>query len=427
MIYHKVGDTHWGDSAKGKLINLLIRLGIIRNLKVVSRFNGGPNAGHTVINGDLNAKLHGLPSSILNVELWSLIAQGCVVDGDNLLDVEIPDVGKLGVGFGKLRIAREAFTVLPWHKLIERLDAEALGKTNRDTTMRGIGPAYSDAVGRYGILVGDLLDPDVLKTKVHENLILKNRIPGIAAQGWQCDQVTDQLLLLGERLRPYIVEMDAFLEHVAGPDDAVLLEGAQGAGLDREAPGYPYVTSSGLTTHDAAKIFRIRPEEWGYIFGVCKAYSTSVGRRAFPTHQQGEVGDRIARRGNEVGTTTGRNRDCGWFDAVMLRHAVRVDMITHLFVTKLDVLDEEPELKICVAYEHDGQDRQYPPRIGMNGWQARYETLPGWQQSTRGITKLEDLPRNARKYVDRITELAEVPLAGISTGPDTDESIWLLR
>jgi len=417
---HKVGDTHWGDSGKGKLIDLLILLGFLSRLKAVARYNGGPNAGHTVKRLELEAKLHGLPSSVLHPSIWSLIAPMCAVNGENLLGTEIPDFLKLGIGLEKLRIAREAFTILPWHLRIEELEAEALGKTNRDTTFRGIGPAYSDAVGRYGVTIGDLLDPDVLRVRVTENLAIKNRIAGIPEMGWNVDSMTDRLLRLGDQLRP-------FLDEVLADGDSLLLEGAQGVALDRESPCYPYVTSSGVTTHDAAKIFHLRPEDWGYIFGVCKAYCTSVGRRDFPTKLTDGVGDRLATRGHEFGTTTGRKRDCGWLDGVMLRHAIRTDLVTHLFITKLDVLDEEPELRICVAYEHDGEKRELPPRMGLHGWKPVYVELPGWQTSTRGMKRLEDLPSNARRYVDRVVELADVPLAGISTGPDTEETIWLLN
>lgn len=426
MKVRGIFDTHWGDSGKGKVVDFVLSGPWKGKIRVVARWNGGPNAGHTVVRNGQKTILHMLPSSILCEDVFSLIAPMCVVDVEELLNNEMPAVKTIsGTDFAKFRISQEAFTIMPWHKALETLEEEALGKTKRDTTNRGIGPAYRDIVGRYGITIGDLLDPPTLERKLDENLKVKTGLmPKLIAMLPTFSRIRYDYLALGEQLRPHVVQTDEFLAKMMPADEVLLLEGAQGTGLDVMSPSYPYVTSSGLTIHDASKIFRLNPSDWEYVLGVCKAYTTSVGFRYFPTLLDNEQGERLRNRGHEYGATTGRPRNCGWLDAVMLRHAVQMNLFTHLVITKLDILDPEPVIQVCTKYSQNGYLLEYPPRLDLSQCQPVYESQPGWLASTRGAVELDELPGNAQVYLRRIQDLAKTDILAVSTGPDTKETIW---
>lgn len=423
--YDSVLGLQWGDEGKGKYLDFILNYLYQGMISLVARWNGGTNAGHTIVRGNQKIALHGPPSGIIS-DVDCLIAPMCVVNIPTLLDTEIADLKKQGFGCERFHVANEAFTILPWHTAIEGFEEEALGKSKRDTTLRGIGPAYGDITRRYGIPIGVLMDPEELFKRVQENLAIKNMMDQFRDLNLNAEAVTAELLALGERIAPYTVEMDSYIESTLGNNGTMLFEGAQGSGLDYIlSPSYPYVSSSGMTTSDIEKIFRVNPSDWRNIHGVMKAYVTSVGYRIFPTKQDNDIGGQMRQRGGEFGTTTGRPRDCGWLDLVMVRLAIKANRTTGIFITKLDVLDEMPEIKVCVAYRYRGDEIKYPPRAGLAGCKPIYTTFPGWQTSTRGVTQLDKLAKNARKYVDWIAEQLGIPLIGISTGPDTRDTIWL--
>jgi len=425
VINDAILGLQWGDEGKGKEVDFYLNYSYPGEIDLVARFNGGTNAGHTVVRGDQKIALHGPPSGVIS-DVNSLIAPMCVVNIPALLDQEIAGLKKQGFSCERFRVAKEAFIVLPWHLIIEGLEEKALGKGKRDTTLRGIGPAYGDIVRRYGIPIGVLMDADELRKRVEENLAIKNMVDKFRALNIGVDAVTEELLALGERIAPYTVELDSYLESTLGNNGTMLFEGAQGGGLDYIlSPSYPYVSSSGMTTSDIEKIFRVNPSNWRNIIGVMKAYVTSVGYRIFPTKQDNTIGEQMRERGGEFGTTTGRPRDCGWLDLPMVRLTARANRITGIFITKLDVLDKMSEIKVCISYRYRGDVINFPPRSGLAGCEPIYATFPGWQTSTRGITRLDRLHKNARNYVEWVVEQLGIPLIGISTGPDTVETIWL--
>lgn len=428
MKFGGVFETHWGDSAKAKFVLFLLREILKGRVKACARFNGADNAGNTGKENGVEIVVHNLPISVCVPGVDSFIAPLCLVSLPRLFSNEMPELAEKGVRFDRLRIAKETFTVLQWHRDIETLEEQALGATKRDGTARGIGPAYGDITRKYAISVADLLDPDALKIKVQENIAIKSMIAGLAYLRRMENQTMKEFLNYGEQLRPFVVETDPYLcklNHENRDDDLILLQQAQGAMLDIHSPSYPYVSSSGMTLHDATKIFRITPDDFEFRIGVCKAYTTSVGKRDFPTQLTDKIGLGLQTRGAEFGRTSGRPRDCGWLDGPALRHAIFLNKLTHLFITKLDVLDQEPEILVCTDYDREGQTLSRAPRLGLGNCRPVYRSFKGWQKTTAGTRKLEDLPSEARTYLDFIQEYAGIPYIGVSTGADTYDTIWI--
>lgn len=431
MKFGGVFELHWGDSAKAKVVLFLLREVLRPRIKMCARFNGSDNAGNTGKENGVEFVAHNLPISVICNHVDSFIAPMCLVSLPRIFSNEMPELAVKGVKFDRLRIAKETFTVLPWHREIEQLEEAALGATKRDGTARGIGPAYGDLTRKYAISVGDLLDESALRIKVRENIAVKNLIDSFRTRNYDENHVVEQLLSYGKLLEPYMVETDLYLcklDDDCMPDDLALLVQAQGAMLDINSPSYPYVSSSGMTVHDASKAFRLRNEDFAFRLGVCKAYTTSVGRRDFPTKLTDETGQGLQNRGAEFGRTSGRLRDCGWLDGPALRHGILVNQITSLFVTKLDVLDQEPEIRFCISYKREDRfEVEIAPRLGLGDCKPVYKTFKGWQKPTAGMRKLGDLPKKAREYIDFIEIYSGKPVVGISTGPDTYDTIWCYR
>jgi adenylosuccinate synthase len=413
--------AQWGDEGKGKVVDWLSE-----RADVVVRFQGGHNAGHTlVVDGEVY-KLSLLPSGVVRGKL-SVIGNGVVIDPWALFN-EIDRLSAQGVTVSPdvLKIADNACLILPIHGELDRAREEAAGGGRIGTTGRGIGPAYEDKVARRAVRVCDLAEPETLQFKLDRLLTHHNALrKGLGAEPLDGTSLLDQLREVAERIAPYVAPVWQILDEARRTGKRILFEGAQGAMLDVEHGTYPYVTSSNTVSGQAAAGSGMGPGAVAYVLGITKAYTTRVGSGPFPTELHDAVGERLGQRGNEFGTVTGRRRRCGWFDAVMVRQALKVGGVDGIVLTKLDVLDDMDELKVCVGYELDGRRIDHFPS-GMAA-QARvrpvYETLDGWRDSTRGARSWADLPASAVKYVRRIEELIEAPVAILSTGPDREETI----
>ncbi|SDE30084.1 adenylosuccinate synthase [Rhodospira trueperi] len=413
--------AQWGDEGKGKVVDWLSE-----RADVVVRFQGGHNAGHTlVVDGEVY-KLSLLPSGVVRGKL-SVIGNGVVIDPWALFS-EIDRLSAQGISVSPdvLKIADNACLILPIHGELDRAREEAAGGGRIGTTGRGIGPAYEDKVARRAVRVCDLAEPETLQFKLDRLLTHHNALrKGLGADPLDGTALLDQLREVAERFGPYVAPVWQILDEARRTGKRILFEGAQGAMLDVEHGTYPYVTSSNTVSGQAAAGSGMGPGAVAYVLGITKAYTTRVGSGPFPTELQDAVGERLGQRGNEFGTVTGRRRRCGWFDAVMVRQALKVGGVDGIVLTKLDVLDDMDELKVCVGYELDGRHIDHFPS-GMAA-QARvrpiYETLDGWRDSTKGARSWADLPASAVKYVRRIEELIETPVAILSTGPDREETI----
>ena len=413
--------VQWGDEGKGKVVDWLSE-----RADVVVRFQGGHNAGHTLVIDGTTYKLSLLPSGVVRGTL-SIIGSGVVVDPWALL-AEIEKVGAQGVVITPevLKLAENAVLILPVHSHLDKAREEASGAAKIGTTGRGIGPAYEDKVGRRAIRVCDLADPESLPRKVarltaHHNALLR----GLGAPEVNADELTAQLLDVAPKILPYAAVVWQILSELRHTRKRILFEGAQGAMLDVDHGTYPFVTSSNTVAGNVATGSGVGPGQVGYVLGICKAYTTRVGSGPFPTELHDEIGQTIGEKGREFGTVTGRKRRCGWFDAVMVRQAMKVGGVTGIALTKLDVLDGFKELKICVGYQLDGQIIQHLP--AAENIQPRivpvYETMAGWEESTFGARSWKELPANAIKYIRRIEELIEAPVALLSTSPERDDTI----
>ncbi len=419
--------AQWGDEGKGKIVDWLsIRA------DVVVRFQGGHNAGHTLVIDGRTYKLSLLPSGVVRRGKLSIIGNGVVVDPWALLaEIETLRAQGVQIGSDNLRIAENAPLILPLHGELDRAREQARAESSAGTgrigtTGRGIGPAYEDKVARRAIRMCDLADRATLEAKTHELLLHHNALRrGFGIPEVDPRQLVEELLELAPRLLPFVEPVWIRLAELRRSGRRILFEGAQGAMLDVDHGTYPFVTSSNTLAAQAALGSGLGPDSVGYVLGICKAYTTRVGSGPFPTELDDETGRRLGERGREFGTVTGRPRRCGWFDAVLVRQAVKLGGITGLALTKLDVLDGFPEIRVCTAYHLHGQLLHHLP-AGM-GAQANvrpvYETLPGWQESTRGARSFADLPANAVKYVKRLEELVECPVALLSTSPDRDDTI----
>ncbi len=413
--------AQWGDEGKGKIVDLLTP-----RFDIVARYQGGNNAGHTVHAGGQKFVLRLLPSGILHPRTTCVIGNGVVVDPDALF-AEVDQIQTLGITVGdRLRISDRAHVILPYHRELDVLAETHRGDRKIGTTSRGIGPAYEHKIGRRGVRMVDLGDRATaadLAAAVKDHVDVRNRLIPNEPLDWQV--VLANLRLAWERLRPWVTDVSSFLAAARASGKTVLFEGAQGTLLDIDHGTYPYVTSSSSTVGGVCTGLGVGPRAIDGVLGVTKAYTTRVGDGPMPTELDDERGEDLRRRGQEFGAVTGRPRRCGWFDAVVVRYAARVNGLDALALTKMDVLDGVPSLQVCVGYEVDGHMiRDFPAARGVLGaCTPVYETLPGWQQPTAGIRRAEDLPAEARAYIRRIEELVGVPVVLVSTGADRDDTL----
>jgi adenylosuccinate synthase len=413
--------TQWGDEGKGKATDLLAR-----KTDFVVRYQGGNNAGHTVSAGARLLKLHLIPSGILYPHVTTVIADGVVVDPGVLLD-EMDQLTAQGIDTSRLVVSGNAHLIMPYHLELDKVTERYLGKQSLGTTKRGIGPAYADKAARIGLRMQDLTDPKIFREKLdvvlrEKNLVLTriyNRLPMDAGK------IAEDYLAKGERLARHIADTSGLLYRALREGKRVLLEGAQGTLLDLDHGTYPFVTSSNPVSGGALASAGLGPGEVDTVIGVTKAYVTRVGSGPFPTEDLGPAGQHLGEKGSEFGTTTGRPRRCGWFDAVLLRYAVRINGLTELFVTKLDVLSGLRELRVCTAYRYEGKlYEDFPPHQTIfHKAEAVYEELEGWEEDLTAARSFDDLPPAARKYVQRMGELGGVPVKNLSVGPDRGQTL----
>ncbi len=414
--------AQWGDEGKGKVVDWLSS-----RADVVVRFQGGNNAGHTlVIDGNVY-KLNLLPSGIVRPGKLSIIGNGVVVDPWALLN-EIDNIKNRGVAVSpdNLIVAENCPLILPVHGIVDRAREAAKGARKIGTTGRGIGPAYEDKIARRAVRLCDLREPSVLKEKIEDLLTHHNALlRGYGAQELKVEAVYDEVMEVAPRILPYAAVVWKRLEEVRREGKLVLFEGAQGTMLDIDHGTYPFVTSSNIVGGQAAAGAGVSPKMLGRILGICKAYTTRVGTGPFPTEDLGEIGALIGERGREYGTVTGRKRRCGWLDAVAVRQAVKVGGIDGLVLTKLDVLDGLKEIKICRAYRLDGEEIDHLPAgaLAQSKVEPVYETCEGWSESTQGARSWAGLPAEAIKYIRRIEEMVEAPVTLVSTSPEREDTI----
>ena len=416
--------TQWGDEGKGKVVDLLTD-----RASAVVRFQGGHNAGHTLVIENKKTVLHLIPSGVLRDGVQCLIGNGVVLSPTALLE-EIRMLESNGVpARERLKISEACPLILPYHVALDHARERARGKAAIGTTGRGIGPAYEDKVSRRGLRLGDLFFRERFAAKLGEVLDYHNFVLQHYFKSEPVDfqQVLDEALGLAEELRPMVADIPELLYHHQQQGHGILFEGAQGTLLDIDHGTYPFVTSSNTTAGGAATGSGMGPRNFDYILGITKAYTTRVGSGPFPTELFDQMGEHLASRGHEFGSTTGRARRCGWFDAVALRRAIQINSVSGLCITKLDVLDGLDTIRLCVGYKCEGVGRETPP-VGAEAFavcEPVYQEMPGWKQSTVGIKRYEDLPDNARAYLARIEEVTGAPIDIISTGPERSETIIL--
>ncbi len=416
--------TQWGDEGKGKIVDLLTD-----RVSAVVRFQGGHNAGHTLVIDGEKTILHLIPSGILREGVQCLIGNGVVLSPEALRE-ELDMLEQSGVpARERLRISGACPLILPYHVALDAARERARGQAAIGTTGRGIGPTYEDKVARRGLRLEDLFHRKRFAAKLGEVLDYHNFVLQhyFKADTVAFQQVLDQSLAMADELQPLIADVPELLDQLHKQGESVLFEGAQGTLLDIDHGTYPYVTSSTTTASGAGSGSGTGPCSLDYVLGITKAYTTRVGSGPFPTELFDEMGEHLARRGHEFGSTTGRARRTGWFDAVALRRARQLNSLTGLCITKLDVLDGLDVIRLCTGYRYDGQAYSTPP-VGADSYQQCepvYEELPGWKQSTVGVKQYDELPVNAKAYLERIQELVEVPVDIVSTGPDRSETIVL--
>lgn len=416
--------AQWGDEGKGKVTDFLAR-----QADMIVRYQGGNNAGHTVVVDDRVFKLHLIPSGILYGEKQCLIGNGVVIDPGVLLE-ELDGLEKQGITTAQLRISPRAHVIFPYHRSIDQAEEECKGNRKIGTTNRGIGPAYTDKASRVGIRVIDLLDREELEEKLRYVVESKNKLlAGVYDSGEQFDhrQVLEQYSNYADRLRKYVADVSVLVNRAIDQGKKLLFEGAQGTLLDLDHGTYPYVTSSHPVAAAACLGTGMGPTRINTVIGVAKAYITRVGEGPFPTELHDELGDRIRERGHEFGTTTGRPRRCGWYDAVIARYAARINGLKYLAITKLDVLSGLDTLKICVGYRYkDEIIDEFPASLKMMA-QCRpvYREFPGWQEDISGVSDFSRLPQNARDYIRHLEELSGVPVAIVGVGPSRAQTLVL--
>ncbi|MFO0932889.1 MAG: adenylosuccinate synthase [Planctomycetota bacterium] len=406
----------WGDEGKGRIVDL-----IAAESDVVVRYQGGANAGHTVIVGDQKYVLHLLPSGAIRPGVLNVIGNGVVVDPWTLLD-EVEELKRRDIDLtGRLLVSDRAHVIFPYHKLMDRALEALRGDASIGTTSRGIGPAYADKYTRDGLRVADLLRAEELRPTLLRNLASRNEILRKAGlEPIDPQQTLDDALAVGRRLEPYIADTVTKLNELWRAGKRILLEGAQGFALDVDQGSYPYVTSSSCGVNGVGPGTGLPPKAVQRVLGIVKAYTTRVGAGPFPTEDVGPAGEHMGVRGKEVGATTGRKRRCGWFDAVVARHAVRTQGVDATALMKLDILSGLDRLKVCTAYEIDGRRIDVPPASAAHWRMCRpvYESLPGWREDLSGIRRFDDLPKEARAYVRFVEAQMGVPVETISVGAE---------
>jgi adenylosuccinate synthase len=412
--------SQWGDEGKGKVTDFLAE-----KAEVVARYQGGNNAGHTIVFGGTKYKLHLIPSGIFYKEKICVIGNGMVVDPKALL-TELDYLHSHNVTTDNLRISDRVHLILPYHIKLDSAEEAKKGDNKIGTTLKGIGPAYMDKAARVGIRMADLMDRDEFEKKLRRNVEEKNRLleKFYEAEGVNVDEVLEEYLSYVERIRPYVTDTSVVLNDAIDSGRRVLFEGAQGVMLDIDQGTYPFVTSSNPVAGGVSIGSGVGPTKIHHVVGVAKAYTSRVGDGPFPTELHDEIGHHIRETGKEYGTTTGRPRRVGWFDSVVVRHARRVSGITALSLNSLDVLTGLETVKICSAYRYQGEViEHYPANLNVLAeCEPIYEELPGWTEDITGIRSLDGLPENARHYVERVTQLTGIPLSMFSVGPDRNQT-----
>jgi len=415
--------AQWGDEGKGKIIDELAS-----QTDYVARYQGGGNAGHRVVHDGEEFAFHLVPSGILHPGVRCIIGNGVVVDPKALL-AEMESLCALGVDLTRLFISERAHVVMPYHFILDRLEEESRGPDAIGATMRGIGPAYVDKYSRVGIRMADLLDVDQFRAKLSSVLTQKNRmITQIYGQPpLSLEEIHTEYVGYAQRLRPYVCDTQGMLQEALNENKSILLEGAQGSLLDVDFGTYPYVTSSSTVAGNASTGSGLPPRSIEHILGVYKAYITRVGSGPMPTELFNGEGDELRKAGHEYGTTTGRPRRCGWFDAVAGRFVAKLNGLDGMAIMKLDVLDAFPTIKICTSYRLGDRELHSPPAnlSDLAACEPVYEEWPGWQTSTVGATSWDDLPERARRYLSRLEELLETPLAIVSVGAGRGQTVYL--
>jgi adenylosuccinate synthase len=423
MPGYVVVGSQWGDEGKGKIVDLLTE-----RVDIVARYGGGPNAGHTIRSGDLRFALHHIPSGILRENVLCVIGNGVVIEPGSLIG-EVDELRKAGVRVEEnLRISDRAHIILPYHRGCDIAREDVSGGRKIGTTRLGVGPAYEGKAGRYNLRIADLVDPGTLPAKVERAAAMLRRAAptGLPAElDPDPKEAAAACLRHAEALAPFITDTATLLNGRLDEGAVVLCEGAQGTQLDLDHGSYPYVTSSSSTAGGACTGLGLSPVRIESVIGVLKAYSTRVGEGPFPTEQSDTTGDMIRKRGNEFGSTTGRPRRCGWLDTLVARYAVMINQIENLALTLFDVLDGFDEIPVCVAYEHNGTRLETLPADTAIVRDCRpvYEVLPGWKEDTSRITRFDDLPDLARRYIDRIEKLVGCEVGIVSTSPLREQTI----
>jgi len=416
--------AQWGDEGKGKVTDFLAQ-----QADMVVRYQGGNNAGHTVVVGGQTFKLHLIPSGILHEDKACLIGNGVVIDPGVLLG-ELDELEKRGISTASLRISPRAHVILPYHKSMDMAEEERKGSNKIGTTCRGIGPAYTDKSSRVGIRMVELIDRKELSEKLHDVVELKNIILSKVYESRDCfdpDEILATYGAYGERLKKYVGDVSLLVNKAIDEGKKVLFEGAQGTLLDIDHGTYPYVTSSSPVAGAACLGAGLGPTKINTVLGVAKAYITRVGEGPFPTELHDELGEHIRQRGHEFGTTTGRPRRCGWYDSVIARYSLRINGLSYLAITKLDVLTGLETLKICTGYRHNGQIiTEFPDSLKtLARCEPVYEEFPGWQEDLTGVENFNDLPQNARDYLRHLEELSGLPVAMVGVGPGRTQTLVL--
>ncbi len=413
--------TQWGDEGKGKATDLLSA-----TMDFVVRYQGGNNAGHTIVAGGHLLKLQLVPSGILYPHVTPVIADGVVVNPRVLLE-EMQTLGERGIDTSRLLVSGNAHLIMPYHLELDKVTERYLGRASLGTTKRGIGPAYADKAARVGLRVQDLLDPKIFRQKLDLALKEKNAVLSKVYNRLPLDgaEIAEAYLELGERLRSHVADTSGILYRALRAGKHVMLEGAQGTLLDLDHGTYPFVTSSNPVAGGALSGSGLGPKEVERVIGVAKAYVTRVGSGPFPTEDTGPAGTQMSEKGHERGTNTGRVRRCGWLDAVLLRYAARINGLTELFVTKLDVLSGLEAVRICVAYRYEGREYEdFPPHQSIvHKAEPVYEDVKGWSEELDAVTRFAELPDAARAYVARMQELVDVPVRFVSIGPAREQTL----
>jgi adenylosuccinate synthase len=413
--------AQWGDEGKGKATDLLGS-----RVDYCVRYQGGNNAGHTVVIGDKKFALHLLPSGILTPEVTPVIGNGVVIDVGVLFE-EIDGLEAQGINTSNLLISANAHLITPYHVTLDKVTERFLGNSKIGTTGRGIGPSYADKTSRLGIRVQDLFDEKILRAKIEGSLLSKNQVlvKVFNRRAVTVDEVVENLMQHAERLQPYVADTSLLLNRALDENKVVLLEGGQGTLLDVDHGTYPFVTSSNPTAGGACAGSGIGPTKITGVVGILKAYTTRVGSGPFPTELLDEDGEKLRTIGGERGVTTGRPRRCGWFDAPIARYATRINGLTDIFLTKLDVLTGWDKIPVCVAYEIDGKRSEELPMTQTEFHHAKpiYEMLPGWSEDISGAKTMEDLPANARSYIKFLEDVSGAPISAVGVGQDRNATI----